>query len=193
MPNLIPKDYGWMEAIIGPMYSGKSGELIRRLVLAEIAKQDIAVFKPNIDNRFSSTSVVSRMESSLACNPIDPNTLEDSFGDSIYELAEYASVVGIDEVQFFNRSIVAVCNNLARDGKRVIVSGLDSDYALQPFETTMLLVAMSEYVDKFRAVCVKCGNPAHFNKRLHGGTGNRVIVGDVDLYEARCRDCFWDY
>jgi len=190
MPNQIPKDHGWIEVIIGPMYSGKTSELIRRLTLAEIARQDVAVFKPSIDNRFSSDHIVSRLESSMPCVPIHPRRLVDEDKQDVFRLTSSKTVVGFDEAQFFHSDLVSVCNELARQGKRVIVAGLDSDYRRKPFETVVNLVSTAEYVDKMRAICVLCGNPAHLTKRTISSS-SRVVIGDTEAYEVRCRDCFW--
>ena len=190
MPNLIPRDYGWVELIIGPMFSGKTGELIRRMTLAQIAKQEIVIFKPNIDVRFSPSHIVGRGSGKMPCIPIHTKNYKDSRGRDVMALAKDSSVVGFDESQFFSLGLVAICDRLAKDGKRVVVAGLDSDYMRKPFETIVQLVSSAEYVDKMRAICVMCGNPAHLNKRVISSP-SRVAIGDTDMYEARCRNCFW--
>ena len=190
MPNLIPKDYGWIELIIGPMYSGKTSELIRRLTLAQIAKQKVAVLKPDIDNRFSEFHIVSRQSGKMPCTPIDPIKFSDEYGDDILTLTKDCSIVGIDEAQFFHNDLISICDGLAKRGKRVIIAGLDSDFMRKPFSTVTRLISVSEYVDKMLAVCVVCGNPAHLNKRIVSSR-SRVVVGDTEAYEVRCRDCFW--
>jgi len=189
MPNLIPREYGWIETIAGPMYSGKSSELIRRLKLAEIARQKVVVFKPSIDNRFSSTHIVSRMDSKLPCVQLHTTKFTDSSEVDVLDLADESSVIGFDEAQFFSPKLKEICERLACDGKRVIVAGLDSDYLGEPFETVTSLMSASEYVDKLLAVCVVCGNPASKTYRI-SGQGGRVLIGDTEAYEARCRVCF---
>lgn len=190
MPNLIPKDYGWIELIIGPMFSGKTSELMRRMTLAQIARQDVIVFKPSTDYRFSSNHIVSRITGKMLCTPLNSEEFVDSDGLNVFDLAEDKDVVGFDEAQFFSTDLVSVCDRLARSGKRVVVAGLDSDYMRKPFETVIRLVGSAEYVDKMRAICVLCGNPAHLNKRIVSNPA-RVVIGDSKTYEARCRDCFW--
>jgi len=190
MPNLIPREYGWVELIIGPMFSGKTGELIRRMTLAQIAKQEVVIFKPNIDTRYSSKHIVSRGSGKLSCVPIHPKFYKDKSGKEVITLSKNKTVVGFDEAQFFNLDLIAICDRLAKEGKRVVVAGLDSDYARKPFETITQLVSSAEYVDKMRAICVMCGNPAHLNKRVVSSP-SRVVIGDSEMYEARCRNCFW--
>lgn len=190
MPNLIPKDYGWVELIIGPMFSGKTSELMRRMTLASISRQEVIVFKPSIDDRFSSEHIVSRITGRMECTPINKDKFVDRDGHSVVDLAEDKTVVGFDEAQFFGTGLVSLCDRLARSGKRVVVAGLDSDYRRKPFETVIQLVASAEYVDKMRAICVLCGNPAHLNKRTLNNP-SRLVIGDSEAYEARCRDCFW--
>ncbi|MFH2006859.1 MAG: thymidine kinase [bacterium] len=177
-----PENVGWIETIVGSMFSGKTEELIRRLRLAKIARQRVLVFKPKLDDRFATTEIVSRADVRLDCRAVEkaPEML-DKVGD--------ATVVGIDEAQFFDVELVRVCESLANAGRRVIVAGLDQDFRGEPFETVSTLMAVSEYVDKVLAICVKCGNPANRSQRIVSST-SRIVVGDTDVYEARCRKCF---
>ena len=180
-PHSLPKSTGWIEVIAGCMFSGKTEELIRRLRRAEIAKQSVLIFKPRLDTRFSSRAIVSHSDQSLPSLLIeDPN--------DIYEFAEDAQVIGIDEAQFFPMGIVEVCNTLANQGKRVIVAGLDQDYKGVPFEPMPQLLAIAEYITKTLAICVVCGNPADKTQRKTHSS-ERVIVGASEIYEARCRKC----
>jgi thymidine kinase len=176
------KTGGHIEVICGSMFSGKTEELIRRLRRAQIAKQMVAIFKPTIDNRYSDKEIVShsyqRIPSTVVTEPAE-----------ILELGVNADVIGIDEAQFFDITLVQVCEKLANDGKRVIVAGLDTDYKGVPFEPIPQLLAIAEYITKTLAVCMKCGAPANKTQRLTH-EGSRVVVGALDKYEARCRACF---
>lgn len=182
-PHSMPKETGWIEVIAGCMFSGKTEELIRRLRRAQIAKQKVKIFKPKIDVRYSEKSIVSHSEQSL------PSLLV-SDASEILSLSENAQVVGIDEAQFFSQELVPVCNQLANYGKRVIVAGLDQDYKGIPFEPMPNLLAVAEYITKTLAICVACGNPADKTQRKTS-SGERVIVGAADIYEARCRKCHY--
>ena len=177
-----PQNVGWIEVVVGSMFSGKTEELIRRLRLAKIAKQSVLVFKPRLDDRFSTTEIVSRADIRLECHAVQNPR-------DIFDLAEKATVVGVDEAQFFDVELVRVCESLANSGRRVIVSGLDQDFRGEPFETVATLMAVAEYVKKVMAICVKCGNPANRSQRIVAST-SRIVVGDTDVYEARCRKCF---
>ena len=177
-----PRNVGWIEVVVGSMFSGKTEELIRRLRLARIAKQNVLVFKPKLDDRFATTEIVSRADVRLECKVV-----EDS--KEILEQAGDATVVGIDEAQFFDPGLPDVCEQLANRGVRVIVSGLDQDFRGEPFEVVARLLAVGEYVEKVLAICVKCGNPANRSQRIVAST-SRIVVGDTDVYEARCRKCF---
>ena len=182
-PHAVPKDSGWIEVITGCMFSGKTEELIRRLRRAKIARQNVVIFKPIIDTRYSNNSIVSHSEQSLPSVLIKDVT-------EILDLVEDAQVVGIDEAQFFSNDIISVCNKLADDGKRVIVAGLDMDYRGVPFEPMPQLLSVAEYITKSLAICVECGNPADRTQRKTASS-ERVIVGAADLYEARCRKCHY--
>jgi len=182
-PHQLPKDTGWIEVIAGCMFSGKTEELIRRLRRAQIAKQKVKIFKPKIDDRYSHESIVSHNEQSL------PSVLINDINE-IVELSMDAQVIGIDEAQFFDEKIVSICNDLASNGKRVIVSGLDQDYRGIPFEPMPQLLAIAEYISKQLAICVLCGNPADKTQRKTTSS-ERVVVGAADIYEARCRKCHY--
>ena len=180
--TLTPKDAGWIEVICGSMFSGKTEELIRRLRRAQIAQMPTIIFKPQIDSRYSETHIVShnklKLESHLVNTP-----------QEILEMAVNVSVVAIDEAQFFNDSILEVCKTLASQGKRVVVAGLDTDYRGVPFGPMPQLMCEADYLDKLRAICVKCGNPASYTQRTSLDS-EQVVIGELDKYEARCRNCF---
>ena len=182
-PHAVPRETGWIEVITGCMFSGKTEELIRRLRRAKIAKQNVVIFKPNIDTRYSSNSIVSHSEQSL------PSILIKDVKE-ILDLVEDAQVIGIDEAQFFSSDLINVCNQLADDGKRVIVAGLDMDYRGIPFEPMPQILSVAEYITKSLAICVECGNPADRTQRKTLSS-ERVIVGAADVYEARCRKCHY--
>jgi thymidine kinase len=173
---------GWIEVIAGSMFSGKTEELIRRIRRAQIAKLKVAVFKPRIDTRYSVDKIVSHSDMSI------PSIVVDN-AKQILELSKDAQVVGIDEAQFFDMDLVDVCEQLANEGKRVIVAGLDQDYRGKPFEPMPQLLAIAEYITKTHAICVVCGNPASKTQRKIKA-GERIVVGASDIYEARCRRCF---
>ncbi len=173
---------GWIEVICGSMFSGKTEELIRRLRRAQIAKQKVEIFKPVIDNRYSSTHIVSHSENSI------PSTMVGSAHEIIL-LAQHADVVGIDEVQFLGMEVIDVVEQLANSGKRVICAGLDQDYRGKPFEPMPQLLAIAEYITKTLAICMVCGAPANRSQRLTDST-NLVEIGAKDSYEPRCRHCF---
>ena len=183
-----PVNHGYIEVVIGPMYSGKSEELIRRLRRAKIAKQNVLVFKPQIDNRYSKEDVVSHNGDSINAIPI-------SNAREIYNhIDNKTQVVGIDEVQFFDEEIVEIAMNLADKGIRVISAGLDMDFKGEPFGPTPKLLAVAEFVDKIQAICSVCGQPANRSQRLINGEPARyddpiIQVGAVETYEARCRKC----
>lgn len=177
-----PKNTGWIEVIAGCMFSGKTEELIRRIRRAEIAKQKVAIFKPKIDNRYSSDHIVSHSDAKLLSTPVERS-------NDILSLVNDAQVVGIDEGQFFDMEILDVVELLANQGKRVIVAGLDQDYRGKPFEPMPQLLAIAEYITKTLAICVVCGNPADRTQRTTAAS-ERVLVGAKDSYEARCRRCF---
>jgi thymidine kinase len=164
------------------MFSGKTEELIRRIRRAQIAKQNVAIFKPSLDNRYSSDHIVSHSEDKLLSTAVEHPT-------EIIALSKDAQVVGIDEGQFFSPDLVDVAESLANQGKRVIIAGLDQDYRGVPFEPMPQLLAVAEYITKTLAICVICGNPADRTQRTTTAH-ERVLVGARDSYEARCRRCF---
>lgn len=177
-----PKSVGWIEVIAGCMFSGKTEELIRRIRRAQIAKLNVAIFKPKIDNRYSSDHIVSHSDSKLLSTVVETSA-------DILRLAGDAQVVGIDEGQFFDMGIVDVAEKLADQGKRVVIAGLDQDYRGKPFEPMPQLLAVAEYITKTLAICVVCGNPADRTQRTTDAN-ERVLVGAKDSYEARCRRCY---
>jgi thymidine kinase len=182
-PHSVPKETGWIEIITGCMFSGKTEELIRRLRRAKIAKQKVVIFKPKIDVRYSNNSIVSHSEQSL------PSILIEDVKE-IIPLVGDAQVIGIDEAQFLSNDLIEICNQLADQGKRVIVAGLDMDYRGIPFEPIPQLLSVAEYITKSLAICVVCGNPADRTQRKTDSS-ERVVVGAADVYEARCRKCHY--
>lgn len=174
---------GWIEAVVGSMFSGKTQELIRRLRLASIARQKVQVFNSALDTRYAKEHIVSH-----DLNKIPSRAVTDA--REILKLIEPDTlVVGIDEVQFFGVEAVAVCEELANQGKRVIVAGLDQDYRGEPFVVTTRLMGVAEFVTKNLAICTVCGSPANRSQRL-SVSKKRIEVGAANKYEARCRRCF---
>jgi thymidine kinase len=178
-----PVNQGWIEVIVGSMFSGKSEELIRRLRRAQIARQRVQIFKPVIDTRYGDDHIVSHSEMRIGSAAV-----EDSRA-LLGQVRDDTEVVGIDEGQFFDAELPKVCNELANQGKRVIVAGLDQDYLGQPFEPMPQLLAIAEYITKTLAICMVCGNPANHTQRLVV-SDDRVLLGAHGTYEARCRRCF---
>ncbi|MBO8151408.1 MAG: thymidine kinase [Candidatus Neomarinimicrobiota bacterium] len=176
------KKVGWIEVICGSMFSGKTEELIRRLRRALIAKQRVAIFKPRIDSRYSNNHIVSHNKQMIPSISVEKPI-------EILKLAKDAQVLGIDEAQFFDESLVDICKELACQGKRVIVAGLDKDYRGKPFEPMPQLLCEAEYITKTLAICVKCGNPANYTQRIVKSK-ELVLLGATEVYEARCRACF---
>ena len=174
---------GWIEVITGSMFSGKSEELIRRLRRAQIARRKVQIFKPTLDNRFGDDHITSHSEMRI------PSENLSSSRDLLARVDPDTEVVGIDEGQFFDADLPAVCSTLADQGKRVIVAGLDQDYLGKPFEPMPQLLAIAEYITKTLAICMVCGAPANHTQRLVASS-DRVLVGATGLYEARCRHCF---
>jgi thymidine kinase len=174
---------GWIEAVVGSMFSGKTQELIRRLRLASIARQKVQVFNSALDVRYAKDHIVSHDLSKT------PSIAVAKARDILKRIAPDTQVVGVDEVQFFDEGIVDVCEKLAGQGRRVIVAGLDQDFRGVPFPVTCRLMGVAEFVTKNLAICTVCGNPANRSQRL--SSGKKVIdVGAADKYEARCRRCF---
>lgn len=179
---------GWIEVICGSMFSGKTEELIRRIHRAQIARQTVQVFKPTLDQRYSQGAVASHNGQQTHAIPVS----------STAELRQLvnpaATVIAIDEVQFFDEDVVALCQELADQGKRVICAGLDMDFRGEPFGPLPQLLAVAEKVDKLQAICVVCGGPASRSQRLLNGQPAHyndpiVLVGASEVYEARCRGC----
>lgn len=182
---------GWVEVITGSMFSGKTEELLRRLRRAEIASQEVAVFKPALDDRYGEATIGSHNGRQWKA------TVVESEGEGVWAITEELNgeqVVAIDEANFFSAELVDVCEALANDGRRVIVSGTDQTFRAEPFEPLPQLIALAEYVDKLQAICTVCGEPATRNQRLIDGEPAHVddptiLVGAEESYEARCRNC----
>jgi len=173
---------GWIEVICGSMFSGKTEELIRRLKRVEFAQQKLLLFKPAIDNRFHEEQVVSHKGSSLEAIPVTDSA-------EILKHWKKERIVAIDEAQFFDASLVRVCTDLAKQGVRVIIAGLDMDYLGKPFGPMPDLLCIAEYVTKVHAICVSCGNLAQYSHRTTKDEG-QVLVGAVEKYEPLCRSCY---
>ena len=181
--DIVKGNMGWIEVIVGPMFSGKSEELIRRLRRAEYGKQRVQIFKPVIDQRYSKNGIVSHSGLEIASELI-------STGSEILDrVAPRTEVVGIDEAQFLGDSILDACSRLADLGKRVIVTGLDTDFMGRPFEPMPRLLAVAEEITKLLAICMRCANPAVHTQRLVASE-ELIVVGATGMYEARCRRCF---
>ena len=182
-----PSGHGYIELIVGPMYSGKSEELIRRIKRAKIAKQNVLVFKPAIDNRYSAEDVKSH--SGITIEAIAVSDLSD-----VWKYIKVGThVVGFDEVQFFDKEIISIIMELADKGVRVICAGLDMDFKAEPFGVIPEIMARAEFVDKLQAVCVVCGQPATRTQRIIDGKPAKrddpvILVGATESYEARCRE-----
>jgi len=181
---------GWVEVVTGCMFSGKTEELLRRLRRAEIAGQEVAVFKPSLDDRYGEGTVGSHNGRQWDATVVDA----DGGARAIPETLNGEMVVAIDEANFFSEELVPVCEELAADDRRVIVSGTDQTFRGEPFEPLPRLVALAEYVDKYQAICAVCGEPATRNQRLIDGEPAHVedptiMVGAEESYEARCRNC----
>lgn len=176
------KQFGWIEVICGSMFSGKTEELIRRLKRAKYANLKVEIFKPNVDVRYEDDMVVSHDENEIMCTPVPAAA-------NIPILADGCDVIGIDEAQFFDISLVKVVQLISKNNKRVIIAGLDTDYKGLPFGSMPNLMCEADYLDKLRAICVTCGNPASYSQRIVLDS-NKVLLGSLDKYEARCRNCF---
>ena len=177
-----PKKAGSVEVICGSMFSGKTEELIRRLKRAQFAKQKVEIYKPCIDVRYSEDKVVSHDSHSIPSTPI-------SSPASMLELSGDVEVVGIDEAQFFDETLVDVVQQLANKGIRVIIAGLDTDFLGKPFGPMPALMAIAEDIQKVHAICVKCGSPANHSHRLIKNE-QLVVLGEKDEYEPLCRHCY---
>ena len=182
MDTIIQRQTGWIEVVCGSMFSGKTEELIRRVRRAQIARQKVELFKPQIDTRYSKDEIVSHDDQKLPSRVIKD-------ANEIIPLSLEAQVVAIDEAQFYKKSLVKVCKTLANMGKRVIVAGLDTDFRGEPFSPIPELLAIAEYITKTHAICVVCGNPANFTQRT-SKSRDQVVIGTSDIYEARCRNCY---
>ena len=178
----IAKKAGSIEVICGSMFSGKTEELIRRMKRAQFAKQKVAIYKPCIDVRYSEDQVVSHDAHSIPSVPIDTPT-------KMLEISSDVEVVGIDEAQFFDNSIIEVVQTLANRGVRVIIAGLDTDFLGKPFGPMPALMAVAEDIQKVHAICVKCGSPANHSHRL-SKNNELVVLGETDIYEPLCRHCY---
>ena len=181
-PHFKGQRSGWIEVICGSMFSGKTEELIRRLKRAKIANQKVEIFKPKVDTRYDDVKVVSHDDNAILATPIEESS-------KLLELTDGVSVVGIDEAQFFDDQLPEICQALALRGKRVILAGLDMDFAGQPFGPMPDLLAVAEYITKVHAICQHCGNLAVHSYRLVA-TEEQVVLGEKDSYEPRCRTCY---
>ena len=181
--DIVKGNMGWIEVIVGPMFSGKSEELIRRLRRAEIARQRMQIFKPAIDLRYSANGIVSHSGLEIASELVRDGA------EVLEKVQARTEVVGIDEAQFLGESLLESCTRLADLGKRVIVAGLDTDFMGRPFEPMPRLLVASEEITKLLAICARCGNPATHTQRLVASE-ELIVVGAGGMYEARCRRCF---
>lgn len=181
-PSFHTQRRGWIEVICGSMFSGKTEELIRRLKRVKIADQSVEIFKPSRDTRYSENEVVSHDARAIASRAV-------ASSEAILQVASNINVIGIDEAQFFDEKLTAVCEELALRGHRVIVAGLDMDFRGKPFGPMPSLLAVAEYITKLHAICNHCGNLATHTYRLTSDA-ETVVLGEKDIYEARCRHCF---
>jgi thymidine kinase len=181
-PNIRSERRGWIEVICGSMFSGKTEELIRRLKRARIANLKVEIFKPSLDIRFHEQNIVSHDENAILSTPIDHSS-------TILQLANEVDVIGIDEAQFFDNQLPDTCDQLALQGSRVIVAGLDMDYSGKPFGQIPYLLAKADYITKLHAICMRCGNIANYSYRKTSAD-SQLLLGEKDLYEPRCRNCY---
>ena len=181
-PETQGQKRGWIEVICGSMFSGKTEELIRRLKRAKIANLKVEIFKPATDTRFDVVKIVSHDENAIQSTPVEHSS-------RILELTNDVDVVGVDEAQFFDDDISAVCDTLALNGTRVIVAGLDMDFQGNPFGQIPALMAKADYVTKLHAICMQCGNIANYSYRKTTHT-NQEMLGSKEEYEPRCRKCY---
>lgn len=180
--NHINRKSGWIEVICGSMFSGKTEELIRRLRRAQIANQQVEIFKPTIDTRYADDEIVSHNRTAIRSTAVDT-------AQQVLLLASAVEVVGIDEAQFFDAGIVEVCRILANRGVRVIVAGLDMDYLGNPFGAMPNLLAQAEFITKVHAICQQCGSLANYSHRI-AVHESQVLLGEKDVYQPLCRECF---
>ncbi|MGH8928575.1 MAG: thymidine kinase [Acidimicrobiia bacterium] len=178
-----PPSSGWIEVICGPMFSGKSEELIRRVTRSRIARLPVQIFKPTLDVRFAENRVVSHSDMAVEAIPVSGSA------QLLRAVEESTVVVGIDEGQFFDEGLIEVAGRLADAGKQVIVAGLDTDYLRRPFEPIPSLCGRAEFVTKMLAVCHRCGGPGLFTQRIVR-SDDLVVLGAQGAYEARCRSCY---
>lgn len=181
-PSVNNAKKGWIEVICGSMFSGKTEELLRRLRRAKFANKKIEIFKPGVDTRYDDTDVVSHDKNKIRSTPV-------SHSENILLLANDTEVIGIDEAQFFDSGLVAVCEKLALNGKRVIIAGLDMDYKGKPFGPIPQLLSVADYITKVHAICMVCGDIALHSFRLTD-EDKTVLLGETESYEPRCRTCF---
>ncbi|HYL47284.1 MAG TPA: thymidine kinase [Candidatus Limnocylindrales bacterium] len=181
--DIVKGNMGWIEVIVGPMFSGKSEELIRRLRRAEFGKQRVQIFKPLIDQRYAKNGIVSHSGLEIASELIQNGA------EILSRVEPRTEVIGIDEAQFLSDTVVDACVRLADLGKRVIVCGLDTDFMGRPFEPMPRLLSVAEEITKLLAICMRCGNPAVHTQRLVASE-ELIVVGAGGMYEARCRRCF---
>lgn len=182
--NISGERLGFIEVICGSMFSGKTEELIRRLKRVKIANLQAIIFKPEMDVRFHEKQIISHDENSIVSTPVRDSR-------SILELAREVDVVGIDEAQFFDDYLPDVCDQLALKGMRVIVAGLDMDYTGKPFGQIPHLLAKADFITKLHAICVRCGNIANYSYRKTDQE-SQIVLGEKDVYEPRCRKCFYE-
>lgn len=182
MEIVIPNS-GWIEAICGPMFSGKSEELIRRLRRATIARKRVQVFKPSMDTRYSETEIVTHADSRMRSESVN------SAREILERIDWRTQVIGVDESNFFGSDLLEVANQLADSGKQVIIAGLDTDFMGRPFPPMPDLLAMAESITKTLAICMRCGAPAKHTQRLVESE-ELILIGAAGSYEARCRRCF---
>lgn len=183
-PNKKNTDKGWIEVVCGSMFSGKTEELIRRLKRAEIANLKVEIFKPAIDTRYDEVQVVSHDATAIRSTPV-------THSENILLLANDVDVVGIDEAQFLDMELPSVCEKLAKKGIRVIIAGLDMDFQGQPFGPMPQLLSIADYITKVHAICMKCGDMAHFSFRKTPDK-SKVLLGEKESYEPRCRKCYYE-
>jgi len=181
--DIVNGNIGWIEIVSGPMFSGKSEELIRRLRRAKIARKRVQAFKPVIDDRYSATEIVSHGDQRM------DSVVVSSAREIIEKLDWRTQVVGVDEANFFGADLVDVATQLADTGKQVVIAGLDTDYLGRPFTPMPELLCVAESITKMLAICMRCGNPAKHTQRLVESS-DLIVVGAAGMYEARCRRCF---
>lgn len=181
-PSVNNEKKGWIEVICGSMFSGKTEELIRRLKRAIIANKQVEIFKPEIDTRYDDEEVVSHDQNKIRSTPV-------SHSENILLLADGIEVIGIDEAQFFDSELINVCEKLAKRGSRVIIAGLDMDFQGQPFGPMPQLLSIADYITKVHAICMVCGDIAvHSYRKVPDES--KVLLGEKESYEPRCRKCF---